>query len=234
MKVTYIRHSGFLIEWESCYFLFDYYKGTIPKLEKDKKVIVFVSHKHHDHFNPGIFDLTSDYPDVEFVLSSDISANKITHRAHVVDPGNEYSLTDTMENIILIKTLKSTDSGVAFLIEYLGKTIYYAGDLNWWLWSGESEQYNADMTEMFNQQMEVLKGSSIDLAFAPLDPRQEEYYYYGIEKLLHTASVQYIFPMHFWEKPSIIQRFKRERSDKLQGAKVMDINEEGQTWIIKI
>ena len=51
LTVTYIGHSGFLLETEDAYFLFDYFKGTIPELKNNKSIIVFSSHRHHDHFN---------------------------------------------------------------------------------------------------------------------------------------------------------------------------------------
>ena len=51
MKITYINHSGFLIETKDCYYIFDYYKGELPLLDKKKEVIVFCSHFHKDHFN---------------------------------------------------------------------------------------------------------------------------------------------------------------------------------------
>ena len=40
MKVTYINHSGFLIETRDCYYIFDYYKGELSNLDKEKEVIV--------------------------------------------------------------------------------------------------------------------------------------------------------------------------------------------------
>ena len=40
MKITYINHSGFLIETEDCYYVFDYYKGEMPSLDKSKEVVV--------------------------------------------------------------------------------------------------------------------------------------------------------------------------------------------------
>ena len=46
MQVTYIDHSGFMVESGSCYYIFDYYKGELPNLDKDKEVIVFCSHFH--------------------------------------------------------------------------------------------------------------------------------------------------------------------------------------------
>ena len=30
MKVTYIFHSGFLMETPQSYYIFDYYKGALP------------------------------------------------------------------------------------------------------------------------------------------------------------------------------------------------------------
>lgn len=43
MKITYINHSGFLVETENCYYVFDYYKGEMPSLDKSKEVVVFCS-----------------------------------------------------------------------------------------------------------------------------------------------------------------------------------------------
>ena len=74
MSVTYIGHSGFLVETGSCYYLFDYFQGPLPPLNRDKPVIVLSSHSHHDHYNPAVFSLLARqgvrkiYP----VLSSDI------------------------------------------------------------------------------------------------------------------------------------------------------------------
>ena len=60
MKITYINHSGFLVETRDCYYIFDYYKGELPNLDKEKEVIVFCSHFHKDHFNPQIFGILDD------------------------------------------------------------------------------------------------------------------------------------------------------------------------------
>lgn len=57
MNVTYIFHSGFLIETNECYYIFDYWKGSLPALDTSKPVFVFASHGHADHYNPEIFAL---------------------------------------------------------------------------------------------------------------------------------------------------------------------------------
>lgn len=244
MVITYIGHSGFLIEWDTCYWLFDYYKGDLPKMDTGKMLFVFASHKHEDHFNPQIFQLYDNHPKITYVLSSDIKLKKqgyselgttaekldrMKDKMIFVKPSCQYELYDIVDNLITLKTLKSTDCGVAFLLQYSGKTIYHAGDLNLWLWEGESKQYNNNMRAMFQREMDHLNETSIDIGFVPLDPRQENYYYLGLESLLNTAKVNYVFPMHFWEKPEIIQQFKRERTiDK--STTIMDINQSGQQW----
>ncbi len=72
MKITYIHHSCFVIEIEDCIFIFDYYKGELPKFDKDKRIIFFVSHGHNDHFNPNIYQYAEYNPYVTYVLSDDL------------------------------------------------------------------------------------------------------------------------------------------------------------------
>ena len=72
MKITYLAHSGFLAETEEETFLFDYYKGDLPRMNPQKKLLVFASHAHYDHYNPQIFELRKDVTTVRFILSSDI------------------------------------------------------------------------------------------------------------------------------------------------------------------
>lgn len=245
MVVTYIGHSGFLIEWEHCYWLFDYYTGEVPTLDDKKKLLVFSSHKHGDHFNPEIFQLEDKCSQVEYVLSSDIRIGKsfadkngvsdeVLNRIQFVQPHKEYLLQDKDQNSIRLNTLKSTDCGVAFLLTYEGKTIYHAGDLNHWIWKEETKQSNNDMTAKFNQEMDLLRNKPIDIAFAPMDPRQEKWYYLGFEKLLNTAKIRYAFPMHFWDKPEIVLKFKEERSAFLNGAAIIEVSKGGQCWNLNL
>ena len=45
MKVTYLDHSGFLLECKDRYCIFDYYKGELPPLDKGKEVLVFCGYR---------------------------------------------------------------------------------------------------------------------------------------------------------------------------------------------
>lgn len=66
--------------------------------------------------------------------------------------------------------------------------IYHAGDLNDWVWEGESEQYNKQMTGNYRHEIDLLNAylqendinNMLDVAFLPLDPRQEQDYAKGM------------------------------------------------------
>lgn len=45
MKITNINHSGFLVKTKDCYYIFDYYKGDLPTLDKSKGVIMLSAQK---------------------------------------------------------------------------------------------------------------------------------------------------------------------------------------------
>jgi L-ascorbate metabolism protein UlaG (beta-lactamase superfamily) len=237
MKVRYIGHSGFLVEWRACYWLFDYYIGKLPELDAGKRVFVFASHQHGDHWNPRVLELRHEHPDVQYVLSSDIELPKrdwVAEMVTRVEPDGQYELFDGNGHTIQLTALRSTDAGVAFLLSYLGKSVYHAGDLNLWVWKEEPEQYNKEMTAAFDEQMNRLKDVVIDVAFVPLDPRQEEYYHLGLEALLAKAKVKRVFPMHFGKEFSVIERYKKERAANLRGTVLMDFGRAGEEWEIDL
>ena len=100
---------------------------------------------------------------------------------------------------IEIETLRSNDMGVAFLVKVEGKTIYHAGDLNWWHWNGEPEEDNEYYKKTFQDEMKYLEGKKIDLAFMLLDPRQEDKYCWGMNYFLEHTDSKVVFPMHCFE-----------------------------------
>lgn len=215
MKVTYIGHSGFLVELEETYLLFDYFEGNIPTLDETKKLIVFVSHNHHDHFNPKIFDIKHD--DISYILSSDVKIPKTVKDKELIIMESHEKINISVRNNqdINVETLKSTDEGVAFLVCVEGKNIYHAGDLNLWKWKEEDDTYNNDMSLNYSKEIDQLVGKKIDVAFLPLDPRQEEYAYEGIEEFIQKVNADIIFPMHFWKDYSIIERYNESHDSKV-------------------
>ena len=103
IKVTYLDHSGFLVELEDAYFLFDYYKGRLPQIDLEKRMVVLVSHAHHDHYRKDIFNLRKHFREIRYVLSSDIEIK--AEKDIVQMQPNEKKEVMGAE----IRTLRSTD-----------------------------------------------------------------------------------------------------------------------------
>ena len=213
MNITYIYHSGFLAETAACYYLFDYYKGELPSLQTDKPILVFASHSHRDHYNPAIFTRLKELgmEQITAVLAKDISPKKYPEDIPVIKV--TFHQTYALPHEATLETLLSTDAGVAFLVHCPEGTIYHAGDLNDWVWEGETEQYNKQMTGSYRHEINLLKDKKIDIAFLPLDPRQEQNYANGILYFLKKVQVKTIYPMHYWEKPEVINKFIREHPE---------------------
>lgn len=201
IKVTYLDHSGFLVELEDAYFLFDYYKGRLPQIDLEKKMFVFVSHVHHDHYRKDIFNLRKHFREIRYVLSSDIEIK--AEKDIVQMQPNEKKEVMGAE----IRTLRSTDEGVAFVVHYAGKTIYHAGDLNWWHWEGEDPVWNRNMEADFRRYAEPLRGRKIDLAMLPLDPRLGEDGFRGPRYFLELADIRRFLPMHQWGNFNFTNQF---------------------------
>ena len=49
MHVTFLDHSGFLVELPGLTLLFDWWQGDLPPLPSGP-LLVFASHRHPDHF----------------------------------------------------------------------------------------------------------------------------------------------------------------------------------------
>lgn len=215
MKVTYIYHSGFLVETQTCYYLFDYYKGELPKLQPNKPIMVFVSHRHPDHFNKKVFTLLSrlGMEQIYAVLAKDIPARD--YPGHVTVQRVTFHEQYLLPQDTILDTLLSTDQGVAFLLQCPEGVIYHGGDLNDWVWEEESEQYNRQMSGSYRHEIDLIKDKklTVDIAFLPLDPRQGKDYSKGILYFLEKIPVKKVFPMHYWEKPEIIKTFMQEHPE---------------------
>lgn len=233
MKIIYIGHSGFLIEFDECTFLFDYFKtesnnGIFPDFNKSNPLMVFASHFHSDHYNTEIFHMFRDVHCVRFILSKEIqpkldtdtiARNSITAAA----PNCEYKFNDKSGNEIKINTLKSTDEGVAFVVEYCGKTIYHAGDLNWWAWEDDTEYEAGDMKSRFTAEIDRLTKLTpkIDIAFLPLDPRQGQLFHIGFDYVMKTANIERAVPMHLWNDFSVIEKLEQMETSASYRAKII-------------
>ena len=135
MRVTFLAHDGFLIELNTVCLLFDWWKEPIPPLP-DKPLLVFISHRHEDHFNPEVFTLAERKADIQFLLGSDfhlLSRNlekwRLTPEAAA--KCRRCGKHDVFQPLpaVTVETFPSTDEGVAWMVTAEDKAIFHAGDL---------------------------------------------------------------------------------------------------------
>lgn len=256
MKITYLFHSGFLVETAECYYLFDYCKGLLPFLHSEKPIFVFVSHGHEDHYAPaGLNLLSSMGMRTAAVFSNDIKQRRYppgwtlwdacpdsretakhgsgakNKEAAQHDPGGGSNNCPDMASLcghILkvyhsreytlpchtrFKTFLSTDSGVAYLLSCPEGTFFHAGDLNDWVSDDMPEPQRRQMTGSYRASLRGLAGICLDAACLPLDPHLGSHYADGLLYFLKTTDVKKVYPMHFWDRPDIIDQFVREHPE---------------------
>lgn len=194
IKITYLLNSGFILELKDCAIVFDYYQdenNIVEKIIKTKKeVYFFVSHRHYDHFNP---EINKFEPWVtNYFISYDVTENlPVTNKLVVLD---EYMSYD--DKNIHIKSFSSTDEGISFFVEKDGWKIFHAGDFNWWHWKGDTAENNAFAKNGFKKQIKRLEGMTTDIAFFPVDSRQEEFLDLGVRDFCHYTNVCNLITMH--------------------------------------
>ena len=179
MKITFIAHSAFLVEWDKFYTLFDYvyepdYTGTLPPLDPQKPLLVFSSHSHEDHFDGKVFGLLEQYPLTQFFVSRDTRlterrrkwlgiSDEAFARTTVLRP-DSILLTEAAGEELSVRAIKSTDIGNAYLLRAEGKMVYHGGDLNWWHWESEGKAYCNNMAVHYKAAVEKLASAVRDEA----------------------------------------------------------------------
>lgn len=231
MQITYLDHSGFMVEMEEVVFLFDYYKGEIPETDSEKPLFIFVSHGHYDHYKKEIFRFADRKKEPYYIVPEEIEIPgeweaKLSgeHLIRTI-PGETYEADGCR-----IRTLRSTDEGVAYLVLHQDRTIYHAGDLNWWHWEGEEEPFNKMMRRNYQREINKLEDQKIDVAFVPVDPRLEAQYCWGLDYFMRHTRTSKVFPMHFWGEYGIFDRLEQEDCTEAYRERIVRIEREGQTF----
>ena len=217
--IYYIYHSGFAIELKKNILIFDFYKfNENKKVEKiffidnflkknNKKIYIFSSHSHYDHFNKEIFKWLEINEDIKYILSDDIKTYK--HKNfYFTREGKDFKLDD-----LEILTFGSTDLGSSFYVNVENKNIFHSGDLHFWHWEDDTLEEQKTMYEKYISIVRQIKGlASIDYAFVPVDPRLGVNTFEGVEIFYKELKPKVIIPMHFSEDYSkmneLIKKFE--------------------------
>lgn len=177
MQLTYIFHSGFVLETDRCILVFDYWMdpaGVMPRLlQSPKPLYVFSSHFHEDHFNRDIFSWRTRKANARYILSKDILKHR---RAQKEEADAWLGKGATWEDEFLrVTATGSNDSGVSWVIETDGKRIFHAGDLK-------------DIRKLTDR---------FDVVMFPVDGRIGNGYTRGARQFLDVFRTGLFVPMHF-------------------------------------
>lgn len=206
IAVEYLGGSGFLVTIGETGFLFDASehgadRRILPEKEAlaaYKKLYVFVSHRHDDHFSESIYNLCGE--DAVYIVGFDVPQ---PHRGVRMQPGEKQGFGN-----VEVEAFGSTDEGVSFLVEYAGIRIFHAGDLNLWHWRDESSITEIEAAEKaFYDCVAPIPQEKIDLAFFPVDPRQGSMYDAGAGYFVMTVKPRIMIPMHFQGRGDVALRF---------------------------
>lgn len=246
MIITFVHHSCFVVETKERTMVFDYvqggkvngyhFAGVLPEFDRNKPLYVFASHAHQDHFDLEILKWAGDHPNIRYILSKDIRlsdrylerngiAASVKEKITFAPPLKTFEVDD-----MNIKTLRSTDAGVAFLIGAEGKYFYHAGDLNLWKWDGAGDLVNGKETRAYKHEIHKLADYEIDVAFVPLDSRQKKYAAEGLMYFMEHVDAKAVFPMHMWQDYSPIAALQTPRWKSLPSRRLVEISGENEAY----
>ena len=220
MKITFIAHSAFLVEWDKFYTLFDYvyepdYTGTLPPLDPQKPLLVFSSHSHEDHFDGKVFGLLEQYPLTQFFVSRD---TRLTERRRkwlgISDEAFARTTVLRPDSILLTEAAGGESEGKAYC-------------------NNMAVHYKAAMEKLASAVRDEAADNgiapAITAAMVPLDPRLgEEAEGLGLEWLLKNVEVLHAFPMHLWKRFETIDRFRA--AYPALAARVVRITADGESF----
>lgn len=252
MTLTYIFHSGFVLEAERCILVFDYWMDPARVMSRvlasKKPIYVFSSHFHEDHFTRKILDWRKSHENITYVLSKDIMKRR---RASQED-GDVWMVKGSVweDAAVGMKVIAtgSNDSGVSWIVELEGRRIFHAGDLcNWYarfltdetpaetIYSEEFGEFIHPLAEekrFLGELKDIRKiADSFDLVMFPVDGRIGNGYTRGARQFIERFSVRQFVPMHFvasgFESAWRMEPFCQEK-----GIPFWCISKEGETLAI--
>lgn len=241
MKITYIYNSCYLIEYDNYSLLFDFYQDVEKEpgvqwindylLSKPQDLYVFVSHSHHDHFNPEILTWKENKANIHYIFSHELID------AGVLEPSEDIRFLDRGEawsdDNIHVQAFGSTDTGGSFLLTIDGKKLFHAGDLNNWHWCGQvSRMETAAAENHFLCELELVTEAlhTLHVAMFPIDPRLGDDYMRGARQFVRRIATDYFLPMHFGDSYDKANAFEKDAQS--QTCTYLPVHRKGESYEI--
>lgn len=203
-KITYLDHSGFMVQDDKVLMVFDYYRDPAHKVIKtlehhpELDVVFFVSHAHREHFNHEIFNLGQNHKRL-YIISNDVHDRD----ANLDLPINWMSPGDRLEDQLgglKIHAFGTTGHGCSFVVTTAdGKTIFHAGELGEPLSHNDNapsdiRKYNERFKTAINRIAE--EQPAVDLAMMAVSTVDGPDFAAGATHFIQTVKVGSFVPYH--------------------------------------
>ena len=202
ITVTYLLNSGFLVRVGRTLLVFDDFEdqqdivGQAIRAGGHDAVYIFASHAHFDPFDQHILNYQQEA--ARYVFGYDIRRTKRGRmfpqdKVTYMRPYEEWE-----DACIKVESYDSTDIGVAFRVtdKAAGKSIFHAGDFNWWDWTGETAENRKLAENAFRKQLKKLEGMKASLAFFPVDGRLGPMQDKGAREFVRVTDIGALITMH--------------------------------------
>jgi L-ascorbate metabolism protein UlaG (beta-lactamase superfamily) len=233
--VMYLGNAGWAVKTTNRLLIFDYIEyerkadepsllnGHIsPEEIKNRHVFVFVTHDHVEHFTPAIYEWKKSLQNIEYIFG--FKPQETPEFITVMNPREE----KTIEGLT-IKTIASTDAGVAFLVQVDGLVIFHTGD---------HTNRTKDLEKSFSDEIDYLAGMglSTDLAFISIKGcgfRDAEAVKTGVYYALQKLQPKTVFPMHASGDEYVYHNFAEEAAYHSFKPKFVCAENKGDYFIIR-
>ena len=182
-------------------------------------------------FSPVIFQLAQGGKEVHYLLSDDISPlqvpKELKSQVTFLAP---YAFCQV--GAVQVATLRSTDMGVAFLIQCEGKRLYHAGDLNCWVWDGAPVSERPDAGPLPPGAAASFRRQEDRRGLCAPGPPAGGGLRPGDEVLLRGGRGRVCVPHAHVGDYSVVPLFKSTPTYREYAPHVMDVSQPGQTFEI--
>ena len=229
--IWYLGHSGWAVKTRSRMMIFDYVEWMKSPAElslsggfvnpdeiEDEKVVVFVSHRHGDHFSRVVLEWKKSVKDIHYVFGW---KEEDGGQSIYAQPG----LNKVVDGLN-IRTITSTDDGVGFLIHVDGLVLFHAGDHAHW----------GDPVELYTGEIDSLAEhcESVDIAFLPVSTSMGERLESITEGVLYAVRMlkpKVIFPMHCGNKEHLSEAFANDMEGQISDVVICCAMQKGATYL---